>query len=121
MSDTKNTGRLIKLRKFIGEEEDEKVVKEMVEDGLSDDQILHALGYVNGAPDTEVLPEDHEYSQVPTDDQLQQQQNQQMQQQQQGQQGMQALASMLSGAGGQAPGGQQAPQQGGQAPVPPRR
>lgn len=123
-ADRKSAARMANLRKFIPNEQDEQLVKEMVKDGLNDDQILHALGYLNGAPDQNVLPEDHEYSHVPTDAQLEQQANEEANAQAQGGQAMTHLSGLLSTLGGGPTGAQPTagggkPQPGGQPP--PRR
>lgn len=108
-SDRKTAARMANLRKYIPNEQDEQLVKEMVVDGLDDDQILHALGYLNGAPDTEVLPEEHEFSHTPTDQQLEQQEAEQQQAAQQGPALIQALLGAGQGGGGGAAQGQARP------------
>ena len=61
--------RLNALRKFIPTAQDAEIVKEMIADGLSNEQILHALGHVTGTPKGGTLPNGHEYSNVQTTEQ----------------------------------------------------
>lgn len=66
MENKNEAGRLASLRKFIPTPEDAAIVKEMISDGLSNEQILQALGQ----PATDVpLPNGHEHSNKLTSDQ----------------------------------------------------
>jgi len=65
----KEAGRLSQLRKYIPTSEDAEIVKGMIADGLSNDDILHALGHVSGAPNMGVLPNGHEHSNKMTTEQ----------------------------------------------------
>lgn len=65
---TKETGRLNALRKYIPTPEDAAIVKEMIAEGLSDEDILHALGHVDSKPGP-VLPNGHKYSNQMTTEQ----------------------------------------------------
>lgn len=66
--DPKIAGRLGYLRKLIATPEDAELVKEMISDGLSDEDIAHALGHVSGIP-AGVLPEGHEHAHAQTTEQ----------------------------------------------------
>lgn len=68
MERTKEAGRLSALRKYIPTPEDAEMVKEMIADGLSDEDILHALGFVSGAP-AGALPNGHKFSNKKTTEQ----------------------------------------------------
>lgn len=60
--DKKQSGRLAQLRKYIPTPEDAEMVKEMIQDGLTDQQILESLGFVGEVPSTHVLPNGHKYA-----------------------------------------------------------
>lgn len=66
MSD--NKGRLAYLRKYMQTPMDAELVKEMIADGLNDEQIMEALG-VPGAESRMVQPDEHSFgTSVPTDE-----------------------------------------------------
>jgi len=78
MAANKNTGRLAFLNKFLQTPMDQQIVKEMIQDGLTDSQILQALGQTEEA--SQIQPDEHGYSnKLPTDEEqaIQQQQMQQ--------------------------------------------
>lgn len=62
-------GRLAALRQFIPTAQDAEIVKGMIADGLSNDQIMHALGYNDQTMSGHVLPNGHEHSNVQTTEQ----------------------------------------------------
>ena len=78
MAANKNAGRLAFLNKFLQTPMDQEVVKEMLQDGLTDAQILQALGQSEEA--MQIQPDSHGFSNgLPTDEEeaIQQQQSQQ--------------------------------------------
>jgi hypothetical protein len=69
--DKTQQSRLNQLRKYIPTEMDAEIVKEMIADGLSNEQILHALGHVSGTPKVP-LPNDHGFAHQKTLEQQEQ-------------------------------------------------
>jgi hypothetical protein len=67
------SGRLAQLRKYISSHHDAEMVKEMISDGLSNEDIMHALGHVDAQPTYHVLPNGHEHSNVMTSEQREEQ------------------------------------------------
>lgn len=60
---------MMELRKYIPTPEDAEIVREMLQDGLTPEQVLEALGHVGVKPENGGLPESHAHAHKMTQEQ----------------------------------------------------